>query len=470
MRPTAAGRKAIEEGRYAGAADLPSRMKQYRVSRRVDGRRVQTRFHATAALAEAEFDELQDKASRGTLVDAKTARTNVEQYAQRWAARRDALVAGGALSEETVNNNKTQLRAYIVPALGYRPLSALTGDEILVWRNGLEARDGRPLSEASRVKATATLSTMLADAVDDGVLDRSPMRKRSGRAAVPRARQQQAPNLYLEPRQLQRLAATSEEYGLMVLVAGLCGLRISECIALTGASVTEDGDLVVDGSADRTGKIKETKTYETRVVRMPSTLAPMVIRLAHRRKADERLFLTARGGVISRTNYRTRYFARARDTAATAVSTLQALLRAENVRPGVFCDETMAVLRRTLWEPTEVGMREWELLGVEGPLSHTTLRLGDRDFSTEVTFHDLRHTAASLAISSGANIKAVQQMLGHKTASVTLDTYAGLFESDRVSTAEGVGRLYAAGLTPGGQAPEEGSPPGGQGQSVPIDG
>jgi integrase len=33
-----------------------------------------------------------------------------------------------------------------------------------------------------------------------------------------------------------------------------------------------------------------------------------------------------------------------------------------------------------------------------------------------LTKHDLRHTAASLAISSGANVKVVQRMLGHKTA------------------------------------------------------
>jgi len=30
-----------------------------------------------------------------------------------------------------------------------------------------------------------------------------------------------------------------------------------------------------------------------------------------------------------------------------------------------------------------------------------------------VTVHDLRHTAASLAISAGATVKAVQRMLGH---------------------------------------------------------
>ena len=40
--------------------------------------------------------------------------------------------------------------------------------------------------------------------------------------------------------------------------------------------------------------------------------------------------------------------------------------------------------------------------------------------------HDLRHTAASLAIQSGANVKVVQQMLGHASAAMTLDVYAGL--------------------------------------------
>jgi integrase len=47
-----------------------------------------------------------------------------------------------------------------------------------------------------------------------------------------------------------------------------------------------------------------------------------------------------------------------------------------------------------------------------------------------ITIHDLRHTAASLAISAGANVKAVQRMLGHASAAMTLDTYADLFDDD----------------------------------------
>ena len=47
-----------------------------------------------------------------------------------------------------------------------------------------------------------------------------------------------------------------------------------------------------------------------------------------------------------------------------------------------------------------------------------------------LTFHDLRHTAASLAISAGASPKAVQKMLGHASAAMTLDVYSGLFDQD----------------------------------------
>ncbi|MEO7629335.1 MAG: site-specific integrase, partial [Nocardioides sp.] len=42
--------------------------------------------------------------------------------------------------------------------------------------------------------------------------------------------------------------------------------------------------------------------------------------------------------------------------------------------------------------------------------------------------HELRHTAASLAIASGADVKVVQQMLGHSSATMTLDTYGHLFD------------------------------------------
>ena len=50
--------------------------------------------------------------------------------------------------------------------------------------------------------------------------------------------------------------------------------------------------------------------------------------------------------------------------------------------------------------------------------------------------HGLRHTATSLAVNSGASVKAVQRMLGHKDAAMTLNVYADLFDDELDAVAE----------------------------------
>jgi integrase len=59
-----------------------------------------------------------------------------------------------------------------------------------------------------------------------------------------------------------------------------------------------------------------------------------------------------------------------------------------------------------------------------------------------LTPHELRHTAASLAIAAGANVKAVQLMLGHASAAMTLDIYAGLFADDLDAVADRLDRAF----------------------------
>ena len=62
--------------------------------------------------------------------------------------------------------------------------------------------------------------------------------------------------------------------------------------------------------------------------------------------------------------------------------------------------------------------------------------------------YELRHTAASLAIDCGANVKVVQSMLGHKSATLTLDLYGHLFadQHDTVADAmDAAGRVRAQG-------------------------
>lgn len=56
--------------------------------------------------------------------------------------------------------------------------------------------------------------------------------------------------------------------------------------------------------------------------------------------------------------------------------------------------------------------------------------------------HDLRHTAATVAIASGADIKSVQDLLGHATASFTLNVYAHTSDQMRKDTAARMQSYY----------------------------
>lgn len=56
----------------------------------------------------------------------------------------------------------------------------------------------------------------------------------------------------------------------------------------------------------------------------------------------------------------------------------------------------------------------------------------------EVRVHDLRHSAVSIAIAAGASVKLVQRMVGHASAAITLDVYAGLFEQELATISQRV--------------------------------
>jgi integrase len=113
------------------------------------------------------------------------------------------------------------------------------------------------------------------------------------------------------------------------------------------------------------------KTWERRSVPFPASIAAELAALMVGRDRDDLVFTDMRGGVLRNSNWRARVF-----------------------EPAV---------RRC--------------------------QKADESFPS-ITPHDLRHTAASLAVSAGANVKAVQRMLGHAKASMTLDVYADLFDAD----------------------------------------
>ena len=56
--------------------------------------------------------------------------------------------------------------------------------------------------------------------------------------------------------------------------------------------------------------------------------------------------------------------------------------------------------------------------------------------------HDLRHTAATIAVASGSENKSVQSFLGHATASFTLNVYTHTSEKMMADTASRVQGYY----------------------------
>ncbi|HZT67240.1 MAG TPA: site-specific integrase [Acidimicrobiales bacterium] len=60
-----------------------------------------------------------------------------------------------------------------------------------------------------------------------------------------------------------------------------------------------------------------------------------------------------------------------------------------------------------------------------------------------IRIHDLRHTAATLALQAGAHPKLVQEMLGHARVAITLDLYSHTTPEMHREAAERLGRMLA---------------------------
>jgi integrase len=199
------------------------------------------------------------------------------------------------------------------------------------------------------------------------------------------------PEGYLDHAQVELLARSIASNPEVVRFLAYTGLRWGEMAALKVA----DFDMlrrrvnVVQAVAEVRGELvwSSAKNHERRSVPFPKFLAPELASLMEGKGRDDLVFTSAEGKVLRVSTYRPRVFNRAVSDCRKATATIRA---AEQKATG----------------------------------AATT-----PDFP-RVTPHDLRHTAASLAISTGANVKAVQTMLGHKSAALTLDTYTDLFPDD----------------------------------------
>lgn len=103
-----------------------------------------------------------------------------------------------------------------------------------------------------------------------------------------------------------------------------------------------------------------------------------------------------------------------------------------------------------------VKIKEWENpeLVFTGPTGSVIRRpVLQRDFERlldnlglpKITFHELRHSAATLLLEGGGNIKATQKLLGHSSIRITLDCYSHVTEKLEEETARKMGAALFGG-------------------------
>ncbi|MGI5188432.1 tyrosine-type recombinase/integrase [Promicromonospora sp. CA-289599] len=229
----------------------------------------------------------------------------------------------------------------------------------------------RPKSATVVKRAYGILASILDGAVTDRRVQANPARGVTLPRKPPKGR------TYLTHEQVQQLAEQAGKVGdqceTLVYVLAYCGLRRGEATGLRVRNLDMLRRLAVEENAVQVGsvvKVGSPKTHKRRSVPFPGFVTLQLAKRCQGKGRDDIVFQSP-------------------------------------TEPG-----------QHLKRSSSATAKSWFALSVK------------RAGIPRVTPHDLRHTAASLAVSAGANVKAVQRMLGHASAAMTLDVYADLFDDD----------------------------------------
>lgn len=280
---------------------------------------------------------------------------------------------------------ETAWRVHVEPRWGHRRIGSIRLSEIEDWIADMgRGNDSRKPSGAQTVRRAAfVLSSILAIAERDNLIASHPMR------GVQLPAKKRKPQRYLTHRQVEAFATAAGEHGDLITFLAYTGLRWGEAVALRVLHLNmlrrrilvEDNAVRIDGVYAH----GTPKSGHTREVPLPPFMLPTLARLCEGKTREDFVF----GSGIAPIPY-------PHSTSGWFVGAVRRVQATDDTFP-------------------------------------------------KITPHDLRHTAASLAISAGANVKAVQRMLGHTSAAMTLDVYADLLDDDleTVATAMSEARISA---------------------------
>ncbi len=313
---------------------------------------------------------------------ADPSRLSFKGFAEKWLTE----YAEPNLAPKTFLGYKRMLEQHIIPALGCARLDQIKPLHIVEYENSLRQngarKDGKkgPLSETTILQHHAVLSSIFNAAVDWQILKENPVarvkRPRKNKANIPAYDEEQTAAL------LAALEYEQPQYQALVHLALTSGLRKSELMALTWDDVDfEAGTIEVTKTRQYAPHIgvheRDCTKNETsnRLISIPQS----TLNILSRHKAEQEALKEKAGNLWQGSNR----------------------LFTTNLGEDMFPDTP------TSWFP--------KFLKKHG-LPH-------------MNFHGLRHTAATILISQGVDIKAVSARLGHARTSTTVDIYAKALRS-----------------------------------------
>jgi integrase len=370
-----------------------------------DGKQHTKRFR-TEAEGEAWSNTERGKVVTNQWVSPDVGVNTFRAVAELWLATKK----GAKRKPKTIAGYQSILDTLVLPRWGDRALKAISYSELSAWFAGLSvngSQSGTGLSASRIIQTHQLMNAVFKYAVKAGLASKNVVAEIDRRTDLPTEHAKEI--RFLTHAQILGLAGRTGRFEALTLVLGYCGIRFGEAAALRRGSV-RNGKLTIRESATSVagqGMVTtRTKTGKERDVAVPPPVWKQLVPDLPEDPAAL-VFSGSDGGMITLGQYR-RPFDR-------AVKTMQ----------------ECAVVQRQ----REVA---------EGDLDeHGQPRTPE--FPT-ISPHALRHTAASLHIKAGANIKVLQRQLGHATASMTLDRYGHLYKDDLDEAAKALGSAITAEL------------------------
>lgn len=359
----------------------------------------------------------------GTLTDAKNLRlqrlhevragTHIKQtditlqdYLDTWMEnrKRDFAPYTRARYEHLIANQ-------ILPRLGSLPLTKLTPMRLKTFYADLLEHGsvkGTPLSSTTASQVHRMLSSCLTSAVEDGILSVNPA-QRVARSAKPKARRVEIK--VLKQAELARLINETrtgpwQHFHIPILLAGVCGLRRGEMLGLRWS------DLDV-----ATKTIQISRTLQCVRPRKPAEGEPKARISFKAPKSGKPRGVRIPGFVVD---------------ALRQHKVTQAKHRLQ-IGPG-YKDSDLVACR--------ADGSPWASDAFSPRFQTAAKALGFPD----LTYHILRHTAITIALSMGIPVKIVQEMAGHHSAAFTLDKYAHVSAAMQEEMAQRLDEAYAGKL------------------------